>query len=245
MIKKILSIFKSKKKVNKQDRRLVYRLISESIIVKWNDDTSVRDTISYLSINNFPIDLDIDFKLASATEVIKEFVSRVLLCAEIYNEQDAKQKIDRFSIRIIYSEKTETTFIAEFLDAKGKNLCFMMQIKKDIESFNRYECESTILVAPNRVHSEKLASMFLKSVKMFLPIKVEHDMFLSNDIAKDFQELLGDYYNKFSLQVVSSQSYTSPLLNKKERNYVKVFGNLSKRIIQNQTKKQTSLQTTP
>ena len=38
MINKITSIFKSKKKVNKQDRRLVYRLISDDVDLTWDND---------------------------------------------------------------------------------------------------------------------------------------------------------------------------------------------------------------
>ena len=248
MINKITSIFKSKKKVNKQDRRLVYRLISDDVDLTWDNDIEDDEptfNTSYFTVCNFPINRNAELSLEVCDDKIQKFITRTALCAEEYNVHDKTQKINRISIRMLYSDKPSVLFVIEFLDAKGKSICFVIQIKKDPESFNRYECESTILTAPNKVHSTDVANACLNALKKFIPIKVEHNMFLSNDIVKDMQELLGDYYNKFSLQVVSSQSYTSPLLNKKERHYVKVFGNLSQRIIQNQTKKQTSLQTTP
>ena len=233
MIKKFISALK-KKKVE-QGNRLVYTLVSDNVDLDWNnsieEDESKYDT-TYFIVRNLPVDRGIYFTLKSCDERIKNFIRATAILAEEYSNHYNDKKIDCVSISALYSELPSTMFVIEYFENKSKSICFVIEFIKDTESLNRYEYSATILTAPNKSHSAEIANSCLAAIKEFLPIKVEHGMFLSNDINKDMQDLFGGYYNTLSLQVVSSQNYVSPLLNKKKRKYIKLFSKLNQKTFQ-------------
>ena len=227
MIKKFISALK-KKKVE-QGNRLVYTLVSDDVDLSWDsiEEGESKYNTTYFIVRNLPIDRGIYFTLKSCDERIKNFIRATAVLAEEYNKHYSDRKIDCVSIGILYSELPSTVFVIEYSEIKSKSICFVIEFIKDTESLNRYEYNATILTAPNKKHSAEIANSCLAAIKEFLPIKVEHAMFLSNDINKDMQDLFGDYYNTLSLQVVSSRKYVSPLLNKKKRKYTELFNKLN------------------
>ena len=227
MIKKFISALK-KKKVE-QGNRLVYTLVSDDADLSWDsvEEGEPKYNTTYFVVRNLPVDRGIYFTLKSCDERIKNFIRATAILAEEYSNHYNDKKIDCVSISALYSELPSTMFVIEYFENKSKSICFVIEFIKDTESLNRYEYNATILTAPNKSHSAEIASSCLAAIKEFLPIKVEHDMFLSNDINKDMQDLFGGYYNTLSLQVVSSRKYVSPLLNKKKRKYIELFNKLN------------------
>ena len=232
MIKKFISVLK-KKKVE-QGNRLVYTLVSDDVDLSWDsiEEGESKYNTTYFVVRNLPVDRGIYFTLKSCDERIKNFIRATAILAEEYSNHYNDKKIDCVSISALYSELPSTMFVIEYFENKSKSICFVIEFIKDTESLNRYEYNATILTAPNKSHSAEIANSCLAAIKEFLPIKVEHGMFLSNDINKDMQDLFGDHYNTLSLQVVSSQNYVSPLLNKKKRKYIKLFSKLNQKTFQ-------------
>ena len=232
MIKKFISVLK-KKKVE-QGNRLVYTLVSDDVDLSWDsiEEGESKYNTTYFIVRNLPVDRGIYFTLKSCDERIKNFIRATAILAEEYSNHYNDKKIDCVSISALYSELPSTMFVIEYFENKSKSICFVIEFIKDTESLNRYEYNATILTAPNKSHSAEIANSCLAAIKEFLPIKVEHGMFLSNDINKDMQDLFGDHYNTLSLQVVSSQNYVSPLLNKKKRKYIKLFSKLNQKTFQ-------------
>ena len=232
MIKKFISVLK-KKKVE-QGNRLVYTLVSDDVDLSWDsiEEGESKYNTTYFIVRNLPVDRGIYFTLKACDERIKNLIRATAILAEEYSNHYNDKKIDCVSISALYSELPSTMFVIEYFENKSKSICFVIEFIKDTESLNRYEYNATILTAPNKSHSAEIANSCLAAIKEFLPIKVEHGMFLSNDINKDMQDLFGDHYNTLSLQVVSSQNYVSPLLNKKKRKYIKLFSKLNQKTFQ-------------